>query len=254
MSRSQAASLLSIVALATATACADTTGPEEGTVLKLSLVTPAPPAAPAPGPLSVVTQSDGSNTLEFTRVAMVMREIELELASGDGCDDTGDTDTHDDCEEFEAGPLLLELPLDGTVSHVVSIEIPAGTYDEIEFDIHKAELPEDQAFLDQFPDFEGVSIRVEGTWNREAFVFLQDLDEEQEIELRTPLVIGEGSDANNLTLEMDIGTWFLDEGGTLVDPRTANEGGEHEGLVEDNIKQSIEAFEDDDEDGEDDDD
>jgi hypothetical protein len=53
---------------------------------------------------------------------------------------------------------------------------------------------------------------------------------------------------------MDIGTWFLGEGGMLIDPRTANESGENEGLVEDNIKQSIEAFEDDDEDGEHDDD
>jgi hypothetical protein len=254
MKRSLAALLFSVVTLVTATACGDTTGPEDGAILKLSLATPAPPAAPAPGPLSVVTQSDGSNTLVFTRVALVMREIELELAEGDGCDDMGETDTDDDCEEFEAGPLLMELPLDGSVSHVVSIEIPAGTYDEIEFDIHKAELPEDQAFLDQYPDFEGVSIRVEGTWNGEAFVFLQDLDEEQEIELSTPLVIGEGSDANNLTLEMDIGTWFLGEGGMLIDPRTANESGENEGLVEDNIKQSIEAFEDDDEDGEHDDD
>ncbi len=252
MKRSHVALLFSIVTLVIASACADSTGPEDGTMLMLSLVTPAPPAAPAPGLLPVVTQSDGSNTLEFTRVALVMREIELELASGDGCDDMGDID--DDCEEFEAGPLLLELPLDGSVSHVVSIEIPPGTYDEIEFDIHKAELPEDQEFLDQFPEFEGVSIRVEGTWNGEAFVFLQDLDEEQEIELNTPLVIGEGSDANNLTLEMDIGTWFLNEGGTLIDPRTANESGENEGIVEDNIKQSIEAFEDDDEDGEDDDD
>jgi hypothetical protein len=252
MKRSHVALLFSIVTLVIASACADTTGPEDGTMLTLSLVTPAPPAAPAPGLYPVVTQSDGSNTLEFTRVALVMREIELELASGDGCDDTGEID--DDCEEFEAGPLLLELPLDGSVSHVVSIEIPPGTYDEIEFDIHKAELPEDQAFLAQFPEFEGVSIRVEGTWNGEAFVFLQDLDEEQEIELNTPLVIGEGSDANNLTLEMDIGTWFLGDGGLLVDPRTANDGGENEGLVENNIKQSIEAFEDDDEDGEDDDD
>ena len=252
MKKSTTALLFAIVTLVTATACGDATGPEDGTMLTLSLVTPAPPASPAPGLHSVVTQTDGSNTLEFTRVALVMREIELELASGDGCDDMGDID--DDCEEFEVGPLLLELPLDGSVSHVVSIEIPAGTYDEIEFDIHKAELPEDQAFLAQHPDFEGVSIRVEGTWNSEVFVFLQDLDEEQEIELNTPLVIGEESEANNVTLEMDIGTWFLGEGGLLVDPRTANDGGENEGLVEHNIKQSIEAFEDDDEDGEDDDD
>ncbi len=42
--------------------------------------------------------------------------------------------------------------------------------------------------------------------------------------------------------------------GSLIDPRTAGDGGPNEGLVEDNIRASIDGFEDEDEDGEDDDD
>lgn len=41
----------------------------------------------------------------------------------------------------------------------------------------------------------------------------------------------------------------MDVGGDLIDPRTADVGGQYEELVEDNIRASIEAFEDD-EDGE----
>lgn len=242
---------LSIVTLVSAAGCSDSTGPEDGNSLRLSLVAPAPTSSPAVGPARAVTQTDGSNTLVLERVALVAREIELERALADDCDDVAGGE--DDCEELEAGPILLELPLDGTVSHVVSIEVPADTYDEIELDIHKAEAPEDQAFLDLNPGFEGVSIRVEGTWNGESFVFLQDLDEEQEIELTEPLVIEEGAGPHNITLELDVGTWFQDGTGALVDPRTANHGGGNESLVEDNIRQSIEAFEDDDEDGEHDD-
>lgn len=248
MRRYRGALALCSAAVAAALACSDSTGPETGTSLKLSLVAPSPAAALATGPSRVVTQSDGSNTLVFTRVALVAREIELERAFADDCDDV--TGGEDDCEEFEAGPVLLELPLDGTVSHVVSIEVPPDTYDEIEFDIHKAEQPEDSAFLRMHPDFEGVSIRVEGTFNGVSFVFLQDLDEEQEIELAEPLVITEDAAPMNLTLKMDVSTWFTTSGGTLVDPASANHGGPNEGLVESNIKRSIEVFEDDDEDGE----
>jgi hypothetical protein len=200
----------------------------------------------------VVTQTDGTNTLVLTRVAVVLRELELERAFAGDCEDST-VQGSDDCEEFEVGPLLLELPLDQAIAHVVSIDIPPDTYDEIEFDIHKPESEGDQAFLDLHPDFEGVSIRVEGSFNGEDFVFLQDLDEEQEIELPEPLVIGEGAEPANLTLQMDVSTWFTTSTGSLVDPRTANKGGENEGLIEHNIKQSIEAFEDDDEDGERDD-
>ena len=42
--------------------------------------------------------------------------------------------------------------------------------------------------------------------------------------------------------------------GTLLDPASANEGGANESVVENNIENSIDAFEDDDRDGDDDDD
>jgi len=46
--------------------------------------------------------------------------------------------------------------------------------------------------------------------------------------------------------------WVVDGSGNLIDPRTANKGGANEGLVKENIKQSVEAFEDDERDGDDD--
>jgi hypothetical protein len=48
---------------------------------------------------------------------------------------------------------------------------------------------------------------------------------------------------------MDITTWFLNGGsGALVDPGTANPGGANENLVKNNIKNSIKAFRDRDDD------
>ncbi len=69
-----------------------------------------------------------------------------------------------------------------------------------------------------------------------------------------PLVVEEGAQPTNVTLLIDVTTWFVALDGSLIDPRTAGNGGPNEGLVEDNIRASIDGFEDEDEDGEDDDD
>ncbi len=192
-----------------------------------------------------LVQSDGTNTLTLSRIAIVFSEIELERSDESDCDD-------DNCEEFEFGPLLLEVDLDGAVEQVVSAVIPAGSYDELEFEIEK---PGDDshaaAFIQQNPDFRDVSIRVEGMWNAEAFVFVRDLDQELEFYLSPALVIEEGSSTPaNLTLSIDVAMWFTDSAGALIDPRTAVHGGPNEELVERNIKRSMDAFEDDDRDGE----
>jgi hypothetical protein len=201
-----------------------------------------------------IVQNDGSAELVITRAALVLREIELERQFDDDCDDHV-SGSDDDCEEFSAGPMILELPVDGSVDHVLSIDgVPADVYDEVEFEIHKPEddTAEDITFIQANPDFDRVSIRVEGTWNGEAFVYLTDLNEEQEYDLVPPLQV-DGTTPVNVTLSIDVRTWFVAPDGTLVDPRSANDGGPNKSLVEDNIERSIDVFEDHDRDGDDDD-
>jgi hypothetical protein len=230
--------------------------PGSGTVSLSVAVAPsaAPSFAAGGGILFDIVQNDGTSELVIQRVAMVLREIELERQFDDDCDDhvSGDDD---DCEEFSTGPMILELPMDGTVDQVISIaSVPADIYDEIEFEIHKPEdnTTEDLAFIQAHPEFERVSIRVEGTFDGESFTYLTDLNEEQEYALVPPLEVGAASGPVNVTLSIDVSTWFLGAGGDLIDPRSANDGGPNEQLVEDNIERSIDAFEDVDRDGEDD--
>jgi hypothetical protein len=137
---------------------------------------------------------------------------------------------------------------------MVAIQVPAGLYDELEFEIEKPDddTPDEEAFLQEHPEFEDVSIRVEGTFDGEPFLFLQDADEEQELDLDPPLAIEGDGAPTNVTLRMDVSTWFVRGDGTLIDPATANEGGPNESEVEQNIQDSIEAFEDDDRDNDDD--
>lgn len=197
-------------------------------------------------------QTQGTDTLRLTRVALVLSEIELERVEATECATGIDVD---DCEEFELGPLLLELDLNGGVEQFVSAMVPAGMYDELEFEIDKPDddEPADSTFVATNPQFEDVSIRVEGTWNGEPFLFVQDIDAEQELDLSPPLTIEGDGDALNLTLLLDLSTWFVKADGSLLDPRSALDGQVNESLVEQNIQSSLEIFEDDDRDGVEDD-
>ena len=261
---------LALVAILLMTGCDGQSGSNDaGTqTLELSVsVAPNFPNGVAKGG-SGLELTDGTNTLDIMYVGVVLREIELERVEGLDCDlfdddefgddhsEGGDSDEgehDDDCEEFETGPFLLEPALDGSVEHIASIEIPEGFYNELEFDIHKVSDEEDIDFIAAHPEFEGISIRVDGTFNGVSFVFTQDLDEEQEIEFDTPIEISANAGPANITLHLDLATWFVTDLGDLVDPATANSGGDNEGLVERNIKHSIDVFEDDDRDGHDDD-
>lgn len=235
------------------TACGDgsPTGPGGNTggsvSLSLAIGIQAPvPAINSPANFNVV-YSDGANTIDISRVAMVLREVELELQNDDSCDD-GIPDVDDLCEKFEVGPILLELPLDGTVNQVLSIAgVPAGTYDEVEFNIHRPSQGsvEDNPFIAANPDFADVSIRVEGTFNGTDFIYTTDLMDNQRLGLAPALVVTDGvSTSTNVTLKADLSTWFQAADGSLLDPVTANEGGPNESWVDNQIKASIDAFED----------
>lgn len=242
----------------TAPAGPDGAGTDAGAgsvTLSVAVATPTGGSALVRSPaLFDVVLDDGAAELVITRVAMVLREIELERQFDDDCDDHV-SGSDDDCEEFSTGPMILELPLDGSVDQVLAIGgVPADTYDEVEFEIHRPEddTAEDLAFLQANPDFRRVSIRAEGTFDGEPFVYTTDLDEEQEHALVPPLVVTDASAPTNVTFSVDVSGWFLGTGGSLIDPRTANEGGPNEDLVEANIERSIDLFEDHDRDGDDD--
>jgi hypothetical protein len=247
--------LIAIGLAAGLAACSDGAGPGDDATVSLSFTTRAGAAAAASGFSASVmadTLVDGANTLVITKAEVVLREIELEREDSDGCDSMM---SDDGCEEFETGPILVDLPLDGRVDTEVTIAPPAGTYDELEFEFHKVsnDDPEDAQFRADHPHMVGKSIRVEGTFNGTTFVYESDLDVEQEFDLADPIVVTDTAAAVNVTVLLNLNQWFRDGSGNLLDPATGNTGGMNESLIKENIKNSIEAFEDDDHDGHDDD-
>lgn len=233
------------------TACLTTGGPTTASSVQVSFAT-----RPAGAPLMSVaapaadTQIVGGTTLIITQVELVLRQIELRRADAATCV-SGDDD--DDCEEFEIGPVLVDLPLTPGASQVFEAEVPPGTYSRVDFEIHKPDDgdPADQLFIQQHPEFAAISIRVTGTYDGVPFVHTTDLDVEQELTLDPALVVAEGV-ATNLTIFVDVSTWYV-VNAALVDPATANKGGENESAVNNNIKDSFRAFEDPDGSGSDDD-
>ena len=209
----------------------------------------AAPAVVTAGDTTVITL--GSDTVILRSLDVVLREIELKRVEAASCDSIAG---NGDCEEFEAGPVLASFPLGATsTAAAVTVAAPAGQYDKLEFQIHRTDTTSsaDAAFLTANPDFKNISIRVTGTFShagaRSDFVYTSDLDASEEIVLPQPLDVTAGAGAN-LTIRLDVSTWFVNSG-ALVDPASANKGGANEGIVKENIKQSIEAFEDDNRDG-----
>jgi hypothetical protein len=217
----------------------------------------AAPAVAAYGRPSFEIYTLGSTTIDFTSVQVAFSEIELERAESTIECDVATIDD-DDCEEIELAPRILDLPLAPGASRTISVSVAPGTYDEIEFRVEKlGDESDESALVAANPAFDGVSIRVEGTYDDGSgpvpFVFTNDLDGEQELDLTTPLTVN-ATGAAELTLYVDIGTWFLNQAGDgYVDPAEANKGGQFESEVKNNIQQSFDAFEDDDQDGESDD-
>lgn len=222
--------------------------------------------------------TDGTNTLVIDTAQMVLRDIKFHMVETavcsdssshheDGDDDHGghggdssgddhirmshDDDGHDDdCDELRVGPYLLDLPLDSGPARSFTLDVPAGTYREVRFKVHKANRAEDASFVSAHPEFDQRSVRVVGTWNGAPFVFTSDVSAEQETEFSPPLAV-DGTTGTDLTLFVDLSSWFV-VGGALVDPAQANDQQPLASQVKENIKASIRAFEDDDRDGEDD--
>jgi hypothetical protein len=240
-------------------ACSDGTGPAAVSrrILNLNVSTGASAAAAA----GADTISANGRRLVINRVELVISEFELKRVSSTAeCGSGGDGSAmaspeggsgHDDgeCEEFQAGPMVLDLPLGGAPQRVVSVEVDTGTYRQAEFKIHKAEDQSgDAALLVEHPDLKGTSVRVTGTFDGRSFVYTTDLTAKQRSDLVPPVVVGAKGPAD-FTLLIDIKGWFVTAAGALIDPATAQKGQANDNLVRDNIRRSFRCFEDRDRDG-----
>ena len=234
---------VSLAALALAAgACGDGVGPADPGTVSLSFQVTDPGASPVSegpagasarvaGPPMVIAGANGSLILDEIRI--IINEVELKPADG-SCDSSGPRG--DDCPEFEAPPRFLDLPLDGQAIDAVSVQVPAGLYKELDFEIEDLEDDESDPVeaaavaavrgqvLAAVPDWpEEASVLVAGTFiptGGAAVAFRVFLKAEIEIEmdLQPNLVVADdGTSSRQLTVDIAPHLWFLQASGEVLE-------------------------------------
>jgi hypothetical protein len=184
-----------------------------------------------------------SNGITVERVRIALREVELERASAT-------PDELKDLEEYEVGPFVLDLSgaaLNGTVQQVTVKDVPAGTYREIKFKVHAPSASDStNAAVVAMATAPGgpASIIIEGQVDTKPYTFVSALEAAQKYEGTFTFTSG----AQNVTLNVDPSSWFGGSGSARLDPTVAG----NKSAIENNIKSSMKAYEDDDRDGLDD--
>lgn len=279
-SRSASAFGVAIATIAV-TACGDGTGPSSankvGVGFQLARTSTASPmmassvegSAPrVPGTTPTITTSAAGMTitrdgdvLVVTKAQLVVRNVKLKSATAVCSDDNDDEKTgkssnssarredDDDCAEIRAGPFLVNVPVNGADGARVAVAVPAGTYTSIRLWLHKVTSGDaaDVAFRQANPDFRDISLRLEGTFNGTPFNFVNDVNAKLTVPLTKPLVIGTGGD--DVTVSIDLSTWFLRSSGGLFSPAAANTPGQVQAQVQNNIRNAFRAFKDKNKDG-----
>ena len=140
-------------------------------------------------------------------------------------DDAGDDDSGE-CE-FDAGPLFLDLPLDGTQLTAATGTVPPGTYDHVRVRVKNLDSGDDddgddddddddaaeaalfQQVRAQFPDWPAkASMRVTGTFTptggaARPFTAYLDAEVRLELAISPPLTVTEGSSAGQVSVLLD---------------------------------------------------
>ena len=237
----------SMLLLAVVGACSDATTSKANHPFTVSLTTASQ------GALADIVVGVGTSSLVITKAQLVARRIELAPAGASACTNTSisedkGTDNADGCAEVETGPVLLDLPLDASTRTSVSAAVPAGTYRALEMRIGPITSGNSAsaAFLVAHPEFKNVSVRIEGMFNGQAFVFSAPVDASVESTFSAPVTVDAASP--NVTVAVDITSWFSNGAGGTLDPTNSANASR----ISANIASSFHAFEDDNHDGHDD--
>ena len=243
------------VILSLAACSSDLTGTNKKNV-QISFTTNASSVAATGIRMSPDITVGAAGDLVLSKIQVVVDKIELNENDETSCvgeiEEQGDDDhaeAGEECEDVARDPVLVDIPVDAAAHTVLSVPLTAGTYRKLEA---KLEPPraDASAFNTANPNLIGKSVRVEGTFKGTPFVFTSALRSGLEMEFDPPLVID--ATTTNATVSIDVAKWFLDRDGNVIDPSSATPGSEALSQIEDNIRRSFHAFEDDDHSGEDD--
>lgn len=176
--------------------------------------------------------TDGSHTLDVQSVDVVFSEMTFEGENVDAGDDD-DSDSDSDSEQtgnarFRSGAATVSLPLEGGVITPFTGQLPFGTYTRLEMD---AEF-----------------VRIRGTYDGQSFDVTVPVGAELELRLSPPLVVGPAGDPVNVSINVDVASWFRGINGAVIDPRPLATDATLRSEFRSRLRASFRAFEDEDRD------
>lgn len=178
---------------------------------------------------------DNSGILVLDTVKILLKDIKLNTANSN------------DSTNFKTGPYVLYLNLNSGVNNIGSAFIPVGTYDKLQFEVHKLNSNEtvpDPEFRDSVNSY---SVIAKGTYNGVRFVFKSDKSAKQKLNFPNSLVVTETK--SNITLRVLPYLWFIDSNNLYMDPSVPGNQSTIDNNIKDNIKANFKAFKDNDKNG-----
>lgn len=171
-----------------------------------------------------------SSTLVLDSIKILLKDIKLNVS---GVSDT---------VNFKTGPFVFSLNPNSTVNTVSSLLIPNGSYDKVQFEIHKLE---DADIIDTIFSNGGgkYSVVTYGKYNGTSFVYKSSKSAKQKLNFNPPAVVNSVT-KSNITLKVQPYTWFWN-GSDYMDPTVSSNSND----IDNNIKSSFKAFKDDDHNG-----
>jgi hypothetical protein len=150
---------------------------------------------------------------------------------GDDHDGQGEDDDEDGCVPVRADPVIVDVPLDGTTKIFLDASVPAGTYVGLNAKLDSVNV---------------VGVFTDTTGTDHPFTFASGVNAHIAVNFDTPVTVDANS--QNLTIDVDVSSWFKTSSGAIIDP--SNPQNQH--AIERAIRASVRGFEDDNHDGDDD--
>ncbi len=161
-----------------------------------------------------------------------------------------DLDEETEGVEFRSATMVAELNLDASPLMLAVADIPFGTYHKVSFRIHKpddGEMPPDPDFKIGESGNERFSVIVDGKLDGIPFQYRSSKSMQQKVDFESELVIEEITADMNVTLLVNVSTWFKDDDGNELDP--TDDTSSNESMIDKSIRESFRIFKDNNRDG-----
>ncbi|MFN8366662.1 MAG: hypothetical protein U0Y96_05410 [Candidatus Kapaibacterium sp.] len=199
--------------------CSDSTSTSTTMQFSAEITNPVV-SAPAQQKGNSVQAGSTVDSVKITRVRMLLSRLILHKSS---------QDTSGGSSTVKAGPFLLDAKA-GSTTVITSAEIPAGSYQNIKYELHKFSSSEVEQYLTDanfapFVTTNRYSVILEGTSYKggveKAFVYNSDVNSNLSLDLQTAISVASGG-TGNIVLQFQPLIVFKGTSGVLDPTDTKN--------------------------------